>query len=128
MKVSFDEVFAGLAMSVMAYFSYRVFVGQGVTKVKKNKEANVIPNPFKDMKRSSEKTMYYFSDNGNNSPEVGAKKGEMLNLWVSSTPKGKSAIYEEYLKGQINNFSKKIVINSTYGKFTEDDYKSVPVH
>lgn len=67
MKVSFDEIFAAIGMSVMAYFTYK-------------------------------------------------------------TLNGKSAIYEEYLKDQINNFSKKIVINSTYGKFTEDDYKSVPVH
>lgn len=129
MKVSFDEVFAGLAMSVMAYFSYRVFVGQGVTKVKKIKEPKVIPNPFKEMKRSSEKTMYYFSDTDTNSPEVGAKVGKGFDLWISSTPKGKSVFYEEHLKHQINKFSKKFAINSTYGKFSENaSYESVPVH
>lgn len=129
MKVSFDEVFAGLAMSVMAYFSYRVLLGKGVTKVKKNKEPKAIPNPFKDMKCSSEKTMYYFSDTGNNTPEVGAKVDNRLDLWISNHPKRNSAFYEEHLKHQINKFSKKYAINSTYGKFSENaSYESVPVH
>lgn len=142
MKISMDEVFAGLAMTVLAYFSYRVLGDSGLKKVKKTK----LPKGygFVDVNESNDsKVNLYDSDSGiitysikrSNDKNImfsrceGGKIGE-LSFVSAGVGVGKSSLAEseEHVKKQIKYFTNKVKANSCYGKLTENAYDAYPVH